>query len=245
MLGEIPHWCCAQRGWLLSLWEFQACFSALNDSFLLRKRLRPSRPPVFFLPVTCEEKTAGQRIWAASDYRAHVGSVPARLAFTERAFTCPLHPTRSASLRGCERCYLVRCERQRNGWQPFSGGFRCGRVIGLRGWPRPLAVICFTERQTESGWRTHPRDDEGCQWARARMVSDWGTIPQQVGRVVFTRVPSGSAPMLIPLLPRSARRAHKILAHALFVSHPPLFFNRSLLPLFSSSKVINTTYFTV
>ncbi len=84
--------------------------------------------------------------------------MPAHLAVTERAFACPLHPTWSTSLRGCERRDLVRCERQWTGWQPFSGGFICGRVIGLRGWPRPLAVICFTQRQTESGWRTHSRD---------------------------------------------------------------------------------------
>ncbi len=28
-LGEIPHWRCAQRGWLLALWAFQSCLSAL------------------------------------------------------------------------------------------------------------------------------------------------------------------------------------------------------------------------
>ncbi len=45
--------------------------------------------------------------------------------------------------------------------------------------------------------------------------------------MVFTGTPSGSPPMLVPLLPRSARRAHEILACALFISHPPLFFSRS------------------
>ncbi len=149
MLGEIPRWRCAQRDWLLSLREFQSCLSALTDSFLFRERLHPSRPLVFFLPGTCAEKTTGQRIRAASDRRAHAGSMPACLAITtERAFACPLHPTRSASLWGCERHDLVRCEWQRIGWQPFSGGFRRGRVIGLCDWPRPLAVICFMQRQT-------------------------------------------------------------------------------------------------
>ncbi len=42
------------------------------------------------------------------------------------------------------------------------------------------------------------------------MVSVRETISQQAGRVVFTGVPSGSPPTLVPLLPRSARRAHKI-----------------------------------
>ncbi len=95
------------------------------------------------------------------------------------------------------------------------------RVIGLRGWPRPLAVICFTQRQTECGWWAHPRYVKGCQRARARMVSTWGTISQQARWVFFTRAPSGSTPKLAPLLPRSAQQAHKILARTLFVSHPP------------------------
>ncbi len=51
---------CSQRGWLLSLREFQSCLSVLTDSFLFRERLRPSRPPVFFLRGTCEEKTLTQ-----------------------------------------------------------------------------------------------------------------------------------------------------------------------------------------
>ncbi len=170
---------CTQWGWLLSLREFQSCLSALAESFLFRERLRPLRPPVVFLPGTCEEKTAGQRIWAAGDKRVHVGSMPACLAITkERAFACPLHPKLSASLCGCERHDLVRCEWELIGWQPFSGGFRRGRVIGLCDWPRPLAVICFTQRQTQSGWRAHLRYDKGCQLARPRMVSTWGAISQ-------------------------------------------------------------------
>ncbi len=81
-------------------------------------------------------------------------AVPMRLTVTERVFACSLHPTWSASLRGCERRDFVRCERQWTGWQPFSGSFKC-RIIGLRGWPRTLAIICFMQRQTESGWRTN------------------------------------------------------------------------------------------
>ncbi len=65
---------------------------AFFSEFFFRKRLRPSRPPVFFLPGTCEEKTVGQRIRAACDKQAHVSSMPAGLAVTvERAFTGPLH----------------------------------------------------------------------------------------------------------------------------------------------------------
>ncbi len=225
---SIFHSYCVKYRLLLSLREFQSCFSALMDSFLFRERLRPSSPPIFFLPGTCEEKTAGQRIWAAGNKRAHVGSMPACLAITtERVFAWPLHPTWSASLCGCERHDLVRCEWQCIGWQPFSGSFRHGRVIGLCDWPHPLAVICFTQRQTQSVWRAHPRYDEGCQRARARMVSASGAISQQAGRVVSSGAPSGPPPMLIPLLPWSTRRAHKIVVRPLLVLHPSFCFSCS------------------
>ncbi len=49
------------------------------DSFLFREWLRPSRPPVF---LTSAPLTAGQRIWAAGDKRAHVGTMPACLSIT-------------------------------------------------------------------------------------------------------------------------------------------------------------------
>ncbi len=35
---------------------FQSSLSALAVSFLFRERLRPSRPPIFFLPGICEKK---------------------------------------------------------------------------------------------------------------------------------------------------------------------------------------------
>ncbi len=100
MLGEIPRWLCAQRDWLLSLQEFQSCLSALVDSFLFRERLCPSRPPIFFLPRTCEEKTAGQRIRAAGDKRAHAGSMPTCLAITTESIRLSSSPnTISVPLR--------------------------------------------------------------------------------------------------------------------------------------------------
>ncbi len=90
MLGEIPHWCCAQRDWLLSLRDFQSCLSTLTDSFLFRERLRSSRPPLFYLPETCEEKAAGQKIWAASYKRAHAGSMPRASPSTQREHSAVL-----------------------------------------------------------------------------------------------------------------------------------------------------------
>ncbi len=66
--------------------------------FLFRKRLRPSCLHILFLPRTCEEETVGQRIWAAGDKRAHVGSMPACLVVTAgRAFPC-ICPSASAAL---------------------------------------------------------------------------------------------------------------------------------------------------
>ncbi len=77
---------------------------------------------------------------------------PACLAVTAgRVFAGPLHSTWSASLCGCERHDLVRWEWWRHGWQPFSGGFGHGRVIGLFDWPRHLAAILFMQRQTQRG----------------------------------------------------------------------------------------------
>ncbi len=83
--GNDPKWRCAQRGWILALRVFQSCLSALAVSFLFREWLHPSRPPIFFLPGICEKKNGVQRIWAAGDKRAHVGSMPACLAVIEGA----------------------------------------------------------------------------------------------------------------------------------------------------------------
>ncbi len=95
------------------------------------------------------------------------------------SFSWDSSSTRSVSLRGCEWHDFVRLEWRGVGWQPFTGGFGCGRVSGFCDWPRPLAVILFMQRQTQSRWWTHPRHDKGCQWARAQIVSAWGAISQQ------------------------------------------------------------------
>ncbi len=76
--------------------------------------------------------------------------MPAYLTITaERRFASTLRLTWSASLCGCEQHDLVRWEWRWDGWQPFSGGFGHGRVIGLCDWPRPLATIFFTQHQTQ------------------------------------------------------------------------------------------------
>ncbi len=89
--GESPCGCRARWFWLLSLREHQSRLSAHAHRFLFRERSRPSRPPVFFLSGTCEEKTAGQRFSAPGWKRAHAGSDPACLVFTtQRDFSWDL-----------------------------------------------------------------------------------------------------------------------------------------------------------
>ncbi len=108
--------------------ECVSCLGKSHAVLLFQKATSPLLPPILFLPGT---------------------SMPVSLAITAgRAFACPLHSTWSASLRGCERHDLVRWEWRRDGWQPFSGGFGRGRVIGAR-----------------------PCHDNGSHWAQARVVS--------------------------------------------------------------------------
>ncbi len=140
LLGEIPCRWRARWLWLFSLREHQSRLSALADRFLFRERPRPSRPPVFFLPGTCEEKTAGQRFSAPGWERAHAGSDPACLAFaTQRGVSRPFFPTWPASLCKRERSGLVRGKwRWAGRWQHVTGSFRCWGAVGLSDWPRPL-----------------------------------------------------------------------------------------------------------
>ncbi len=157
MLGEI------QRGWMLALRVFQSCLSVLADSFIFRE-LWDSAPHTlpFFSSRDLLEKNSGQRIWAAGDKQAQVGSMPACLAVTaERIFACPLHSTWSASLR-CERHNLVWCEWWRNRWQPFFIWQLRTRRSHWAVWltppsyRRPLHVTPDSERMTElmtSSWQ--------------------------------------------------------------------------------------------
>ncbi len=118
----------------------------------------PRGPPVFFLPGTCEEKTAGQRISAPGWERAHAGSDPACLALaTQRGFSRPFFPTWPASLCKRERSGLVRGKwRWAGRWQHVTGSFRCWGAVGLDNWPRPLTFARAQRRQSRDGCRTFP-----------------------------------------------------------------------------------------
>ncbi len=172
LLGEIPCRCRARWLWLFSLREHQSRLSALADRFLFRERPRPSRPPVFFLPGTCEEKTAGQRFSAPGWERAHAGSDPACLAFaTQRGVSRPFFPTWPASLCKRERSGLVRGKwRWAGRWQHVTGSFRCWGAVGLSDWPRPLRFARAQRRQSRDGCRTFPCplkavEELGLEWS--------------------------------------------------------------------------------
>ncbi len=117
-----------------------------------------------------------------------------RFLFRERLFS-------ESDVGSMSACLAFTAERAFAG--PLHGG-----VIGLCDWPCPIATFLFMQRQTQNRWGAHPYHDKGCQWARARVVFAWGAISQQAGWVVSPRVPSSPLPMLVPLLPRSPRRAH-------------------------------------
>ncbi len=86
---------------MFSLREYEFRLSALADSFLFRKWLRPSLPPIFFLQGACREKNSAQ-MWA------YAGSGPAYLDLSiQRGFSCPLHPVWPGSLNHHQRSGLA------------------------------------------------------------------------------------------------------------------------------------------
>ncbi len=222
--GESPCGCRARWFWLHSLREHQSCLSAHAHRFLFRERSRPSRPPVFFLSGTCEEKTAGQRFSAPGWKRAHAGSDPACLVFTtQRDFSRPFCPTWPASLRKRERSGLVWGKwRWAGRWQHVTGSFRCWGAVGLSDWPRPLRFARAQRRQSRDGCRTFPCPLQSGWRAGFGVVSTRGALSQPSGWVVSAGAPSGPSTTTIAVLPWSTRRAHEILALSLLC--PPPYF---------------------
>ncbi len=99
MLGRRPRWSCIHGDVMSSLQGYESRLFALVDRFLLRKRLRPSRPPAFFLPGACEEKAAGQRNSPLSDEWAHTSWAPCASLSPNREVTPILffHPDQRPS----------------------------------------------------------------------------------------------------------------------------------------------------
>ncbi len=144
-LGEIPCWRCAQRGWLLALRAFQSCLSALTVSFLFRERLRPSHPPVFFLPGICEKKQRAEDFcgqWQASSCRLNA-RMPRRHCRERESIRLSSSLNMISVLPPWATwSRLVRVTVKKN-TAFFSGGFGRGRVFGLCDWPRPLNIVLF------------------------------------------------------------------------------------------------------
>ncbi len=98
------------------------CFSLAS----LRSRLAffseidsaPSTLPFSSSQGSVRKKNSGQRIWAAGDKRAHVGSMPVCLAITAKGES--IRPSSSLNIISpplrCERHDLVWCEWRRNRW---------------------------------------------------------------------------------------------------------------------------------
>ncbi len=222
--GEIPCGCRACWFGLFSLREHQSCLSAHVHHFLFRERSRPSRPPIFFLPGTCEEKTAGQRFSAPGWERAHAGSDPACLTFaTQRDFSRPFFPTWPASLCKREGSGLVWGKwRWAGRWQHVTGSFRCWGAVGLSDWPCPLRFARAQRRQSRDGCQTFPCPLKSGWRAGFGVVSTRGALSQPSGWVVSAGAPSGPSTTTIAVLPWSSRRAHEILALPLLC--PPPYF---------------------
>ncbi len=165
-LGEIPRWRCTQRGWMLRLRVFQSCLSALADSFLFRERLHLLRPPVFFLSGICEKKTVSRGFERAVTSELTLAQCPRASPSLqrERAFARPLHSTWSESLR-CERHDLVGCE-----WCKLDDSLFFWRLF-LADKEELSGTVTDPTHLPSSTWGAHPRHDNGCQRARARMVS--------------------------------------------------------------------------
>ncbi len=170
----------------------------------------PLGPPVFFLPGTCEEKNIGAEDlssrWQASSRRLnarmphHHHRESIRLSSSPSMISAPLAAASDIILFG------VNDNEMDDSFSKAASDAEelSGSVTEPALFPSPAL------RQTPSGWRAYPRYDKGGQRTQARMVSAWGTISQQAGRVVSSGVPSGPLPMLVPVHPRSTWRAHKI-----------------------------------
>ncbi len=77
------------------------------------------------------------------------------------------------------------CCKRRDGWQPFSGGFRCGRVIRLCDWPRPLAAILLMQRHQAPANARPPSSPKSTMSSLNR-----GTPPTCLASVLLPPLPS-------------------------------------------------------
>ncbi len=194
-----------------------------RGSLSFQRATPPLAPSVFFLPGTCEEKTAGQRFSAPGWERAHAGSDPACLAFaTQRGVSRPFFPTWPASL--CKAWAI---------WVSFGGSddeladdsmsLVASDAEELSGSVTDLAPSGLPA-PPKPGWmpnffRVLSKAVEELGFG---VVSTRGALSQPSGWVVSAGAPSGPSATTIAVLPWSSRRAHEILALPLLC--PPPYF---------------------
>ncbi len=116
------------------------------------------------------------------DKRAHAGSMPACLAITsERAFACPLHPARSASLRGCKRHDLVCVSDNELDDSHSLGDSDAEELSGSATDPALLPSSASRNARLRADEELIRVMTKAVKRARARMVSARGAISQQAG----------------------------------------------------------------
>ncbi len=172
----------SQRGWLLSLREFQCHLSVVADSFLFRERHRPG---------TCEERNSSAEDssgwwqasprWLNSRMPRHHRRESIRQSSSLSLISVPpwLWATWSCSVGVTARWMAA-----------FPWRLRSRSYWAL--WLTPPFYNHLLHATPDSG--AHPYHDKGCQWAQARVVSAWGTISQQAGWVVSPGAPSSPPP---------------------------------------------------
>ncbi len=198
---------------MLALRVFQSCLFVLAVSFLFRRRLHPSRPPVFFLPGICEKKQRAEDLsgwWQASTRRLNA-CVPRRLRrgreHSPVLFT--QHDQRPSAVSDMNSFDASDVEIDDS---LFFWRLRTRRCFFWRTWSALLWLtppsyrhpLHVTPDSEWKNWGAHPHHDKGCQWARAQMVSAEEPSRSRLDECFFTGRYQAPPPTLVPLLPRSS-----------------------------------------
>ncbi len=200
---------------MLALRVFQTCLSALVVSFLFWEWLRPSRPPVFFLPGICEKKQRAEDLisrWQASSHphvprRHRRGREHSPILFTQHDQR-PSAVSDMISLGASDGEIDDRLFLAASGAEVLSGSVT-----------DPAHSLSSSSRNSRP--RAHPHHDKGCQWTRARMVSAEEPSHSRLDECFFTG--RYQAP---PSFPKFIR-AHDIMARPPLISHPSFCFSCS------------------
>ncbi len=190
-----------------------------RDRFLFRERPRPSRPPVFFLPGTCEEKTAGRGSQRLVESELTPAQIP-RASLSPNREVSPVlfsQPDQRPSASVSDLVLFGGSDDELADDSMSLVVFRCWGAVGLSDWPRPLRFARAQRRQSRDGCRTFPCPLKSGWRAGFGVVSTRGALSQPSGWVVSAGAPSGPSATTIAVLPWSSRRAHEILVSSKIV----------------------------